>query len=91
MAEKAGQDGKDVMTVVCHTCGVELPNKWAVARRETVDGEVRCYCHLHANEDFRSKTAPQAPDAKGDQMTNRSGRCPPPRNRKSWRTPPASA
>jgi len=54
--------------MICCICQRELPNKWAVARRETVDGEVRCYCHLHANEDFRSKTAPQAPDAKGDQM-----------------------
>ena len=45
-----------------------LPNKWAVARRETVGGEERCYCLLHANGDFRSKPAPQAPDAKGDKM-----------------------
>ncbi len=56
------------MKVVCHTCGVELPNKWAVARRETADGEVRCYCHLHANEDFKRKAAPAVPDVKGDKM-----------------------
>ena len=56
------------MKVVCHTCGVELPNKWAVARRQTVDGEERCYCHLHANEDFKRKTAPDVPDVKGDKM-----------------------
>lgn len=56
------------MTPTCHICGVALPNKWAVARRETVDGEERCYCLLHAKGDFKSKPAPQAPDAKGDQM-----------------------
>ena len=47
----------------CCRCGVELPNKWAVAKRETVDGVERCYCHLHARGDFNGK-----PDVKGDQM-----------------------
>ena len=56
------------MTSTCHICGVVLPNKWAVARRETVDGEERCYCHLHANEDFNSKPTRKAPEMKGDKM-----------------------
>ena len=56
------------MTRTCHICGVVLPNKWAVARRETVDGEERCYCHLHANEDFKSKPTRKAPEMKGDKM-----------------------
>lgn len=38
------------MSAVCHICGRELPNKWAVARRETVNGEERFYCHLHAGK-----------------------------------------
>lgn len=54
--------------VTCHICGVALPNKWAVARRETVDGEERCYCHLHANKNFNGKPAPKAPAAKGENM-----------------------
>ena len=33
----------------CCMCGVELPNKWAVAKRETSGGVERCYCHLHAS------------------------------------------
>lgn len=47
----------------CCICGVALPNKWAVARREMVDGAERCYCHLHANGDFNGK-----PDVKGERM-----------------------
>lgn len=39
----------------CCICGVELPNKWAVARREAAGGAERCYCHLHAKEDFNGK------------------------------------
>ena len=56
------------MTRTCHICGVVLPNKWAVARRETVDGEERCYCHLHANEDFKTKPTRKASEKKGDKM-----------------------
>ena len=41
----------------CCICGVGLPNKWAVARRETVAGAERCYCHLHASGDFNGKQA----------------------------------
>lgn len=33
----------------CYVCGRSLPNRWAVAKRETVGGEVRCYCALHAD------------------------------------------
>ena len=51
------------MSLVCAICGRELPNRWAVGRRETVDGIERCYCQLHANEDFGKK-----PQAKGEQM-----------------------
>lgn len=47
----------------CCICGVELPNKWAVARRENVEGVERCYCHLHADMRFTGK-----PDSKGDKM-----------------------
>ena len=47
----------------CCVCGVALPNKWAVARRERVDGAERCYCHLHANGDFNGK-----PVVKGEEM-----------------------
>lgn len=47
----------------CCVCGVVLPNKWAVARREMKDGAERCYCHLHANGDFKGQ-----PDVKGDKM-----------------------
>ena len=51
------------MSLTCAICGKELPNRWAVGRRETVDGVERCYCQLHANEDFGKK-----PKAKGEQM-----------------------
>ena len=47
----------------CCICGVELPNKWAVARRDKVEGAERCYCHLHAHQSFTGK-----PDSKGDKM-----------------------
>lgn len=47
----------------CCVCGVVLPNKWAVARRETANGAERCYCHLHANGYFGGK-----PDLKGEKM-----------------------
>ena len=48
---------------VCCICGMELPNKWAIAKRETIDGAERCYCHLHANGEFNRKQA-----KKGDKM-----------------------
>ena len=49
--------------MVCQICGVALPNKWAVGRRETVDGTERYYCHLHANESFNGKK-----EMKGEKM-----------------------
>lgn len=54
--------------MVCCICQRRLPNKWAVARREVVDGVERCYCHLHANESFKGKPAEKAPATKGDKM-----------------------
>ena len=47
----------------CCVCGVVLPNKWAVAKREKVEGVERCYCHLHANGGFNGKS-----DVKGEKM-----------------------
>lgn len=47
----------------CCICGVELPNKWAVAKRETTDGAERCYCHLHASGNFNGKQV-----TKGEKM-----------------------
>lgn len=39
----------------CCVCGIALPNKWAISKREIVGGEERYYCHLHANEAFDGK------------------------------------
>jgi len=39
----------------CCICGRELPNRWAVAKRETVDGVERCYCALHAGNGLKPK------------------------------------
>ena len=47
----------------CCICGVALPNRWAVARRENVGGVERCYCHLHAEVNANVK-----PVAKGEKM-----------------------
>lgn len=33
----------------CCICGRSLPNRWAVAKREMVGGEEKCYCALHAS------------------------------------------
>lgn len=33
---------------VCCVCGKSLPNRWAVAKRETAGGVEKCYCALHA-------------------------------------------
>lgn len=38
----------------CFICGKTLPNRWAVARREIVDGTERCYCALHASGDRKT-------------------------------------
>lgn len=37
----------------CCVCGIILPNKWAVAKREIAGGVERYYCHLHSSEMFR--------------------------------------
>lgn len=41
--------------IKCCVCGINLPNKWAVAKSESVDGVELCYCHLHANESYAKK------------------------------------
>lgn len=43
------------MSVTCCICGRELPNRWAVAKRETDDGVERCYCALHAGDGVKPK------------------------------------
>ena len=43
------------MSEKCCICGRELPNRWAVAKRETVDGEERCYCALHAGDGLKPR------------------------------------
>lgn len=43
------------MSEKCCICGRELPNRWAVAKRETVDGVERCYCALHAGDGVKPK------------------------------------
>ena len=43
------------MSEKCCICGRELPNRWAVAKRETVDGEERCYCALHASDGLKPR------------------------------------
>lgn len=49
----------------CQVCGIALPNKWAVARRETIDGVECCFCHLHANTSIGKNIR------KGDMMTEK--------------------
>lgn len=43
------------MSEKCCICGRELPNRWAVAKRETVDGVERCYCALHAGDGLKPR------------------------------------
>ena len=43
------------MSEKCCICGRELPNRWAVAKRVTVDGEERCYCALHAGDGLKPR------------------------------------
>lgn len=54
-------------SVTCCVCGIALPNKWAVAKRETVAGETWCYCHLHADGQFGKKTG----NGKGEPMVGK--------------------
>lgn len=45
------------MSEKCCICGRELPNRWAIGKRESVDGVERCYCVLHAGEGVKPKSA----------------------------------
>lgn len=57
------------MSEKCFICGRELPNRWAVARRESVDGAERTYCALHAGDGIKGRSAPKGNDVpKGDGM-----------------------
>lgn len=44
------------MSEKCCICGRELPNRWAIGKREVVDGVERCYCAFHAGEGVKPKT-----------------------------------
>ena len=44
------------MSEKCCICGRELPNRWAIGKREVVDGIERCYCAFHAGEGVKPKT-----------------------------------
>ena len=57
------------MNAVCHICGVELPNRWAIGRIETVDGAPRHYCHLHANMDFGKKNEKELKNKENEAMS----------------------
>ena len=62
--------GGAVLRVVCHNCGIGLPNRWAVGKTETVDGAERRYCRLCANVDFEKKAdAKKEKEKKEDAMT----------------------
>lgn len=45
--------------VKCCVCGIILPNKWAIAKREIADGVERYYCHLHSSEMFGKMIKPK--------------------------------
>ena len=44
------------MSKKCCICGRELPNRWAIGKREVFDGVERCYCAFHAGEGVKPKT-----------------------------------
>ena len=44
------------MSEKCCICGRELPNRWAIGKREVVDGVERCYCAFHAGDGVKPKT-----------------------------------
>ena len=54
--------------MICCICQKELPNKWAIGKRETVDGVERFYCQLHANENFKEKKPLKEAVKKGESM-----------------------
>lgn len=64
----------------CCICGKALPNAWAVGKTETVGGEVRRYCHLHAGGATaagrrRGEAAPESefkPEAKPERRAEMS-------------------
>lgn len=61
------------MNDICYNCGIGLPNRWAVGKTETVDGEERSYCRLCANEDFRRKEDRcSKQNVKGEAMDDRN-------------------
>lgn len=45
------------MSEKCCICGRELPNRWAVAKRESAGGVERYYCALHAGGGFKREAA----------------------------------
>ena len=51
------------MSEKCCVCGRELPNRWAVAKRETVDGVERCYCALHAGNGLKPRKSVKKEEA----------------------------
>ncbi len=55
----------------CCICGKALPNAWAVGKTETVGGQVRLYCHLHANGAPKAgrRETPPPPSAKPTPQT----------------------
>ena len=57
---------------MCCICGKMLPNRWAVARRVSAGGATRCFCHLHANENFPTNFP--ATREKGLNMTDNEDR-----------------
>lgn len=48
---------------------MELPNRWAIGRIETVDGAPRHYCHLHANMDFGKKNEKELKNKENEAMS----------------------
>lgn len=53
----------------CFVCGKSLPNAWAVGKTETVGGEVRRYCHLHAGGGRPAR----GKESKSETKTERTG------------------
>ena len=51
------------MNEKCCVCGRDLPNRWAVAKRENVDGVERCYCALHAGDGLKPKKSVKKEEA----------------------------
>lgn len=58
------------MNEKCCICGRELPNRWAVAKRETVDGVERCYCAFHAGEGVKPKTVKKEKPMQEDTLSS---------------------